>query len=231
MNATAPEEIDLMNDEVKEILGAPPRWIVRRGNSLLLGVVLLLIGLAALIKYPETLAGRALVTPVFPVTLIRTPAGMGPLAWHVRDGDTVRTGQTLFNELRSPATGKVLFQRLAENKETLPEGVPLLLIVPLQRDYEAVVSLPAAGSGKVRMGQTVTVALDNFQSLEFGQLTGVVLSLPQAHENTVSFSVRLDRHGQTTFKKELPLFGPSEGMATILTADKRLISQLFSFLK
>jgi hypothetical protein len=81
------------------------------------------------------------------------------------------------------------------------------------------------------LGQQVVVSMDNYPAAEFGNLTGIVVSMPQYEENTVTISVKLDHAGYTTFKKELAINSPMEGTAEITTTKRRLISQVFSFLK
>jgi multidrug efflux pump subunit AcrA (membrane-fusion protein) len=225
------EELALMSEEVKEILGATPRWIVQWGNVMLLLIVLMLIGLSGFIKYPEVVAGRVLLVPVFKTTDIRAPAGSVLRSLYVHDGDSVTIGQPLFNDLRSPAAGKVIFRHLLRIGNVLRDTPVVLQIVPWKRNYEATVRLASAGSGKIALGQRVVVSMDDFPSSEFGNLLGTVASLPEYSDNTVSLSVSLDQAAGTTYRKELPIYRPMEGTAEITTSEKRLSRQIFSFLR
>jgi hypothetical protein len=225
------EELALMSEEVKEILGATPRWIVHWGNVLLLLIVLMLIGLSGFIKYPEVVAGRVLLVPAFETTGIRAPAGSILHSLYVHDGDSVQEAQLLFNDLRSPIAGKIIFRRWLRVGEVFPDTAVVLLIVPWHRNYEAMVKLPSAGSGKIALGQRVVVSMDDFPSSEFGNLLGTVASLPEYSDNTVSLSITLDHAAGTTYKKELPIYRPMEGTAEITTSEKRLSRQIFSFLR
>ena len=47
------EKIELRSEEVQEILGTPPRWIVRWGITIILLVVIILFAGSYLFKYPD----------------------------------------------------------------------------------------------------------------------------------------------------------------------------------
>jgi len=55
-------EIELRSDEVKEILGTPPKWIVRWGTVLTISIIFMLGMLAYFIKYPDKTPGTIQVT-------------------------------------------------------------------------------------------------------------------------------------------------------------------------
>jgi hypothetical protein len=48
-------DIELRHNEADSILNDPPAWIVRVGSYMVYGLVLLIIAIAAIIKYPDTL--------------------------------------------------------------------------------------------------------------------------------------------------------------------------------
>ena len=47
------DELDLHSEDVQEVLGIPPRWLVRWGSTVVLAVVALLLGLTWLLRYPD----------------------------------------------------------------------------------------------------------------------------------------------------------------------------------
>lgn len=52
------EKIELRSEEMRDILGYVPHWIVRWGASVILSVLLLLILIAYLVKYPDVIPAR-----------------------------------------------------------------------------------------------------------------------------------------------------------------------------
>lgn len=59
-------ELNLRSEEVQEILTTPPIWIVRWGVTLIFMFTLILIFLAFLIKYPDSVTAKVLITTKLP---------------------------------------------------------------------------------------------------------------------------------------------------------------------
>lgn len=93
-----PEDIQLRSEEVQEILGKPPHFLVRSGISITLIIVTFLILLSCLIGYPDVVTGEVEVTTEQP-----------PIA------------------LSSFATGKI-DQLLVENNQSLKERQIIAII-------------------------------------------------------------------------------------------------------
>lgn len=55
------KHIEIRSDEVQEILGTPPRWIVRWGITIMLLVVLILFAGSYLFKYPDEISSRVII--------------------------------------------------------------------------------------------------------------------------------------------------------------------------
>ncbi len=60
------DDIQLRSEEVQEILTSVPHWMIRWGNLLILIIVLLLLFLSWLIKYPDVIPAEAIVTTQIP---------------------------------------------------------------------------------------------------------------------------------------------------------------------
>jgi len=56
------ERIELRSDDVQEIIGTPPRWIVRWGTVIVSIIVLTLIAMTFYVKYPDKVIGQVIVT-------------------------------------------------------------------------------------------------------------------------------------------------------------------------
>jgi len=50
-----------LSTEVKNILDAPPTWLVRWGSMLLLGTILMVLGAAGFVRYPQAIVGPVTV--------------------------------------------------------------------------------------------------------------------------------------------------------------------------
>lgn len=56
------DQLVLRNDQVRELLTRMPSWLVRRGNQALFLLALVLLVLAAVVRYPDTLTAPVVVT-------------------------------------------------------------------------------------------------------------------------------------------------------------------------
>ena len=70
------DKIELRSEEMRDILGYVPHWIVRWGASVILSVLLLLILIAYLVKYPDVIPARiTLQTQSPPIPVISRNSG------------------------------------------------------------------------------------------------------------------------------------------------------------
>ena len=60
------EEIELRSEQVQDILSYVPHWMIRYGNLLFLGLIILFFSLSWLIKYPDVIIAEALLTTKIP---------------------------------------------------------------------------------------------------------------------------------------------------------------------
>jgi len=96
------ERIELRSEEVQEILGTPPRWIVRWGTTVALLVLVLLAIVSYIIKYPDVIRATVVLTTAIPPesVIAKTNAQISELL--VEDKDLVTKG-TLLAILQSTA--------------------------------------------------------------------------------------------------------------------------------
>lgn len=87
--------VELRSDDVQEILGTPPHWLVRWGTAIAFGSFALMLAAAWFVRYPDIITAKVIITtPVPPVDLVaRTEGQIADLL--VRDTDLVTTGDLL----------------------------------------------------------------------------------------------------------------------------------------
>lgn len=87
--------IELRSEDVQEILGTPPGWLVRWGTSVALAAFALLLAVAAFMRYPDVVEAKVeLTTSVPPVDVVARADGyLARLL--VQHKDTVRQNQLL----------------------------------------------------------------------------------------------------------------------------------------
>lgn len=89
------EKIELLSDEVQEIFGTVPAWIVRWGVSLILLLITCFIAAGFLFRYPDIIASSAMIISKNPpASLVARTSGRIEML-SVREGENVSPGQIL----------------------------------------------------------------------------------------------------------------------------------------
>lgn len=90
-----PEDIELRSEEVQEILGTPPAWLIRWGTTVVFVVLIGLVSVTWFVKYPDNIPTKVIITtPTLPTNVVTRSAGyLSKLK--VAEGDSVTAGQPL----------------------------------------------------------------------------------------------------------------------------------------
>ena len=228
---------ELHSDEIQEIIGHVPHWLVRWGITVIFAVILLLLLTSHTVRYPDMLTAQA---------LINAREQPQKLTWfltdpnvvyrpHVGNAQQVRVGDTLLSELdgnrkvvtpiRAKVSGRTYLLKGIDNN---PKAF-MLLVVPLVTNYEVQLKLPVKGAGTVKAGQRVLIKLDAYPNHEFGFLEGYITGVvPVSLDNHYRANVKLARGLVTNTGNTLPVQPLLQGSAEIMLDDKRLIQRIFN---
>tara|TARA_B110001469_G_C9642595_1_gene323573 strand:+ start:645 stop:1955 length:1311 start_codon:yes stop_codon:yes gene_type:complete len=131
--------------------------------------------------------------------------------------------------------GTVSYLTTLNENQFVTAGTNLFAIVPNNNEYIGTVQIPSQGFGKVKVGLTVHIKLDNYPYNEFGQLEGVVKEISlipsivgEQKQSVYLAKVSLTKGLKTTYKKELEFKPEMSGTAEIVTEDLRLIERIFN---
>ena len=144
----------------------------------------------------------------------------------------------------SPIDGQVEYLGFWRENYFIQSGQELFSVLPNQNDVIGEVIVPSFGIGKVKVGQTANVKVNNYPYMEYGLIKGKVSSISRlsnkikqsttgaASEGSVYRVLITFPNGlQTNFNKTLDLDFESQGTAEIITKPKKLIERLFDNLK
>ncbi|MEO1624037.1 MAG: HlyD family efflux transporter periplasmic adaptor subunit, partial [Bacteroidota bacterium] len=129
--------------------------------------------------------------------------------------------------------GMVSFPEIGRKVRFVKEGEEVMAIVPERADdIVGKVRLPIPGSGKVRTGQKVIIKFDSYPYQEYGILVGYVEDkslLPKGNEYLVVVSLDALQGGKilTSHSEQLDFDQEMQGMAEIVTEDRRFIERIF----
>ena len=141
----------------------------------------------------------------------------------------------------APIEGNLEFLGFWRENGYVQIGQELFSIIPSRDKMQGEVLIPARGVGKIKVGQTANVKVENYPYDEYGLIKGEVQSISRlAHKvqvadgaNTNAYRVMISfpQGLQTNFGKDLMLDFESIGSVEIITKSKRLIERLFDNLK
>ncbi len=227
------------SDEMQEIIGYIPNWVIRWGVSIIIVSLVIILMTSVMIQYPDSLTAKALINAreqPQKVTWFTTDPSVTyePM---VKDAQNVVVGDTLVLE-NDPKNQKVnVLKARVSGRTYLLKGVDnnpkawMLLVVPKVNNFEVQLKLPINGAGKVKKGQRVLVRLDAYPHDEFGFLEGEITEMvPVSIDNYYRANVKLTNGLVTNVGKTLPIQPLLQGSAEIMLDDKRLSQRIFGTL-
>lgn len=144
----------------------------------------------------------------------------------------------------APIDGQMEYLGFWRENYFVQSGQELFSILPNQNEVIGEVIVPSYGIGKVKVGQTANVKVNNYPYMEYGLIKGKVSSISrlsnkmkQSSPGTTNESyvyrvlIAFPNGMETNFGKTLDLDFESQGTAEIITKPKRLIERLFDNLK
>lgn len=121
--------IELRSEEVHEIMGQIPSWIVRYGTTMLFIVVIALIVVSYFFKYPDVIQAEMTLTSHHPVAQVvaRTSGKISQL--NVSDGERVKSGESLA-VIQNPAVEKDVYylKKILERYQGSPDSLTYWLL-------------------------------------------------------------------------------------------------------
>lgn len=95
MEKINPKNINLRSDEITEILGIPPKWILRWGITVIFIVIAIVFIGSAFFRYPDVVAAQATITSENPVSVIVSKANGKLTKIFFKDGAFVSKNDTI----------------------------------------------------------------------------------------------------------------------------------------
>ena len=134
----------------------------------------------------------------------------------------------------SPASGILSYNNIWQKNQNVNAGDKVFSIVAsTPGDIIGKIKLPVSGSGKVCPGQRVNISVTGYPYMEFGFLTGEVLSvsLLASEDNMYTVTVSLPQNLCTSYGKQLDFKGELSGTAEVMTDERSVSARLLSPLR
>jgi multidrug efflux pump subunit AcrA (membrane-fusion protein) len=129
----------------------------------------------------------------------------------------------------APVSGKLVWLEKIHQNQFIEAGKPLFAITTNNEKFIALATIPATGFGKIKIGQTARIKLNNYPTYEFGHLEGVVSKLTEIpNESTYQVEITLSNGMTSSYNKLLTFTPEMTGTAEIVTDELRVIQRIFN---
>jgi multidrug efflux pump subunit AcrA (membrane-fusion protein) len=135
---------------------------------------------------------------------------------------------------KSKMNGTVSFLNYWSQNQTVLQGDLVFTIIPSENSsFIAKLKTSAQNLGKVRVGQTVNIKLQNYPDYEFGVLKGTVNTISEISDKKGFYTIDVSLPDKliTSYNKKIVFRQEMRGAAEIITEDLRLIERFFYQLK
>jgi HlyD family secretion protein len=131
--------------------------------------------------------------------------------------------------LKSTVDGLVSFTRIWSENQDVREGDLVMSVIPIIPGQTiGKLNLPLSGAGKVKPGQSVNIKFANYPYLEYGMVKGIIRTISLVSSNNeYSVIVDLPEGLKTGYGTELTFNQDMQGIAEVITNDRRLLERIF----
>ncbi|MDB5029329.1 HlyD family efflux transporter periplasmic adaptor subunit [Mucilaginibacter sp.] len=223
-------------EEMQEIIGAPPSWLLRWGVMVFFSVLVLILGLSELIKYPDivktSLKVRSLSFPQ-PV-IIKVPGKLVRIL--SKNNQIVKANQPLAIvesaagdiTLFAPQPGRLMYAGIIHENQQLLPNQNIFFISSNDTDFFGEMMVPQSIVGKVNEGQQVIIKLQSYPYQEYGMLHGTIKYITSGAFRDGGYIAEVDfkTNNLTDMHKSLELRQGMMADAEIITQNTSLFKRL-----
>ena len=130
--------------------------------------------------------------------------------------------------IKASVDGIVSFTNIWSEHQNVRVGDLVMTVIPEnQGEIIGKMNLPVKGAGKVKEGQRVNIKFSNYPYMEFGMVSGRIYSISLVtSDNLYSVLVRFNEGLKTNYGIVLDFKQDIQGIAEIITDDKRLLERI-----
>ncbi len=236
-----PNQSEILNtrsEEMQEIVGRIPSWIIRWGLTLFFVVAILAVFVSSKIRFHDTLPATVIIQAKEQpgkVTISRQAAHQ-QFHFLVKEGDVVNAGDTLlvqYDQLDNtsiptitPMSGTIYISKGIDESNTLDQ---IIWVVPQATSVEVKVNYGSNGAGNIKVGQPLRIALHDYPPSEYGYVEGYVESvLPIQVGDQQQANIRLTNEGIITDLGIVIAIRPvMKGDGEILLNERSILGRVF----
>jgi hypothetical protein len=235
------DESLLRSEEIDEVIGRPPHWLIQWGITMFFVILMLVLALSYFIDYPE------IVTVPFTINTDAPPLpeimkeNSRLVSLQIKEGALVHKYDTLFyyqgstinkSAVLSPADGKIEFISPLNNGQLLTKGQTLFFVVPQSGRCFAAAYVNEANEHRINPGQHVILDLDQYPKQQYGDLNGVLSYVSEmGGAKGVYIKIALPAGTRSDIGKTIPLKSGLRGRAQVIINKRKLVYRLMNKIK
>jgi multidrug resistance efflux pump len=223
----------LHSEEMEEIIAKVPNWLLRWGVMFFLGILLVCLGFAHFVQYPDEIRGNLRFESTGITRLVIAPTLGEVTMVFVKQRAFVKRGQPIVEIatfdgnanhylLNAPADGVVGFVSIVQPGRRIEVGQQLFNIHSRQEQFFGMMKVSASNINRLRIGQEVLVVLKEPILEKNERLKGYVTYIADDPDKEGLFEIKV------TFRiNTLPL----TPLKTWMTGDARIFIGKVSILE
>ncbi len=130
--------------------------------------------------------------------------------------------------LTAPTKGFISLGTIRNENQFVEAGKIVFSLIKDKSEFTAKMQLVPTNAGKVKIGQTVLIKLDNYPYQEFGTLDATIDNISSVPvEGKYMVEAKIKNNNYTSYNKKIDMQIDMLGQADIITSKKRLISKFF----
>lgn len=131
--------------------------------------------------------------------------------------------------LQSPIEGNVSFISIWSENQHIKLGEEVFKIVPMQKlNFVGKAKIPIQNSGKVKVGQSVNIKLNNYPFQEYGIIEGIVKNISEVpNQDKYNVDIELINGLESSYRKNLPYKEEMTGTVEVITEKLTVMERIF----
>lgn len=232
------EEPGRHTEDIQEIITKVPSWIVRWGITLFFGVLLIVLAISVLVRYPDMIkAPVKLQSSGNMSSVVANGAGIITRVF-VKKDEEVKNGQALVEIqntvdknlyiLKAPQDGIVGFSTIIQPGIVTSSNQEMFRIHPHNEQFFGVVQIAQSNISKINDGQDVLINLSNYPSEKYGPLKGKIAYVANEPAKDGFFIAKITFNNDAAKSKNIRLRNWMTGEAQIITEDVSVQSRILN---
>lgn len=167
-------------EDVQEIIDAPPRWLIRWGITICAAVLLIIISMSAILKYPDVVSTKVVIHPLDPPLVYSIDQESKVIRLLARNDQIVERGEVLAiiensktqTALIAEFKGRLAYTGIINENQILVSRGPLFKLHKINTGFYGEIFISDKDLDRVNKGSLVNLKVKGGESLGPACITG-----------------------------------------------------------